>query len=113
MSEKSVFINHWLYSKPNSVTNKAGNIVLISKGCVGPIETYEWGIDDKNIPYVCYEWLENDLFKDSSYCKSITKQELLDVINSEIQKFNECGLNEWSGLLEDAIAKFDLGNPES
>ena len=53
------------------------------------------------------------MFKDSSYCKSITKQELLDVINSEIQKFNECGLNEWSGLLEDAIAKFDLGNPES
>lgn len=44
MSEKSVFINHWLYSKPNSVPNKAGNIVLISKGCVGPIETYEWGI---------------------------------------------------------------------
>ena len=37
---------------------------------------------------------------------------LLDVINSEIQKFNECGLAEWSGILDEAIAKFDLGNQE-
>jgi hypothetical protein len=27
MSEKSVFINHWLYSKPNPEPNKAGNVV--------------------------------------------------------------------------------------
>ena len=38
---------------------------------------------------------------------------LLAVINSEIQKFNECGLAEWSGILDEAIAKFDLGNPRS
>lgn len=60
MSEKSVFINYWLYSKPNPEPNKVGNIVLISKGCFEPIETYEWGIDGKNTPYVCYEWLENN-----------------------------------------------------
>ena len=53
------------------------------------------------------------MFKDTSYCKSITKQELLDVINCEIQKFNECGLAEWSSILNDAIAKFDLGNPKN
>ena len=62
--------------------------------------------------------MKNLFLETIGYIQSLIRNQiklemLLDVINSEIQKFNECGLAEWSGILDEAIAKFDLGNPRS
>ncbi len=112
MSEKPVFINRWLYHKPDLVPNKEGNIVLISKKSFGPLEIFEMGIDSNNIPYECYEWLENDWFEDFSYRKNITNQDLINVINLELKIFNDNGLSEWSCIINGVIDRLNSADTE-
>lgn len=103
MKKNSVFIERWLYSEPDLLPNKDGNIVLISKASFGPVEYYEWGIDSDNMPYECYKWLENDYFEDENYFKNIKKEELLKQINSTISLFRSNGLSEWADTYEKII----------
>ena len=58
MNEKYVFIDRWCYTMPNTVPDEDGIIVLISKKSFGPLEVYEWGLDNNHNPYERYEWLE-------------------------------------------------------
>ncbi len=110
MSEKSVYMNRWLYDKPDLVPNKDGDIVLISKKSFGPLEAFEWGIDRNNIPYESYEWLENEWLEDTSYRKNITNQELINILNSEIKNFSDNGLSEWVCIFYGVIDKINSGN---
>lgn len=105
MKKNSVFIGKWLYSKPDLLPDKDGNIVLISKASVGPMEIYQWGIDSNNIPYESYKWLEDDYFKETSYFMNITKEELLNEINSTVSLFRSNGLSEWADTYEKIIEK--------
>ncbi len=100
MKNNSVFIGRWLYSKPDLVSNKDGNIVLILKASVGPLEVYEWGIDSNNIPYERYKWLENDYFEETSYFKNINDEELLRQIELAASIFRSNGLSEWAEIYE-------------
>ena len=45
LNNKTVYIEKWVFNKPKLMPNQDGNIILISKGCFGPVEVYEWGID--------------------------------------------------------------------
>ena len=67
MNEKFVFIDRWCYTMPDTAPDEDGIIVLISKKSFGPLEIYEWGLDNNHNPYERYEWLENDLYEDEKY----------------------------------------------
>lgn len=95
MKNKSVFIEHWCYTKPELIPNENGDIVIIKKMSFGPLEVYEWGIDFNNTPYEWYNWVENDFYKYENYRKNITKEELFNQILSLILLFKENGLSEW------------------
>ena len=95
MKNKSVFIEHWCYTKPDLVPNKNGDIVIIKKVSFEPLEVYEWGIDFNNTPYEWYKWVENDFYEDENYRKNITREELFNQILSVILLFKENGLSEW------------------
>lgn len=103
MKSSSVFIGQWLYSKPDLVSNKDGNIILISKASVGPLEVYEWGIDSNNMPYECYKWIENDFFENENYFKNIKREELLKQIDLVILLFKSNGLSEWVDIYEKIV----------
>lgn len=103
MKNNSVFIERWLYSKPDLVPNEDGNIILISKASFGPLEVYEWGIDSNNSPYECYKWIENDFFEDENYFKNIKREELLKQINSVISLFKSNELPEWVDTYEKIV----------
>lgn len=104
MKKKSVFIGKWLYSVPDPLPDKDGNIVLIKKASVGPLEVYEWGMDSNNIPYESYKWLEDDFFEETSYFKNIDNEELLRQINSTISLFKSNGLSDWAEMYEKYIS---------
>lgn len=103
MKNNSVFIGRWLYSKPDLIVNKDGNIILISKVSFGPLEVYKWGIDSGGIPFECYKWLENDFFEDENYFKNIEKEELIRQINSVVSLFRSNELPEWADIYEKII----------
>ena len=67
LNNKTVYIEKWVYNKPKLMPNQDGNIILISKGCFGPVEVYEWGIDANKQAYERYEWLENDFYQGDNY----------------------------------------------
>lgn len=48
MNEKFVFIDRWCYTMPIPLRMKDGIIVLISKKSFGPLEIYEWGLDNES-----------------------------------------------------------------
>lgn len=77
MKNKSVFIEHWCYTKPELIPNENGDIVIIKKMSFGPLEVYEWGIDFNNTPYEWYNWVENDFYKYENYKKILQKKNYL------------------------------------
>ena len=103
MNNEWVHIGRWCYTKPNLIPDKNGNIIFISKKSFGPLEIYEWGMDRNNIPYELYKWLENDFYEYENYCRSITKEELLQRINRAILIFNRNGLVQWVKTYEKII----------
>lgn len=107
MKENYIFIGRWIYTKPNLSPNEKGNIVLISEKSFGPLEIFEWGLDPKGTPYELYEWLENDFFEDSNYCKTITKEEWLKQINRVISLFDKNEFFQWSNLYKVIIRRLN------
>lgn len=106
--EASVFINRWLYDKPDFNRNSDGDIVLISQKSFGPLEIWEWGLDSDNIPYEEYQWCEDDYFADLSGRKQITADELLKVIQSTCKLYDQNGLSEWSDILRNTQAELNF-----
>ena len=103
---KECFIERWLYTRPDLVPNKDGNIVLISKKSFGPLEVYEWGLDADNNAYELYEWLENDFYEDESYYRNIGREELERQIHSIILLFRNNGLPKWADFYEKMIETY-------
>lgn len=103
MKDNYVFIGRWYYEKPELSPNKEGNVVLISMKSFGPLEIFEWGTDRNNEPYELYQWLEDDFFENSNYCKNITKEELLKQIEKVISLFDKNGLSDWVDLYKTII----------
>lgn len=96
-------IDRWFYTKPDFVPDRDGNIVLISKKSVGPLEVYEWGIDSNKNAYELYKWLENDFYEDESYFRNIETEKLLEQIHSVISMFRNNELYEWADFYEKII----------
>ena len=92
----SVYIGDWSYSMPDMKANSEGNIVLIKKLSFGPLEVYEWGLDNNRLPYEKYKWVGNDFFEDENYIKQITRAELISQIRNLIRVFTENELPEWA-----------------
>lgn len=107
MNNNYVFIGRWYYEKPDLSPNKDGNTVLISEKSFGPLEIFEWGLDCNNEPYELYQWLEDDFFEDSNYCKTITKDELLKQIDRAVSLFEKNGLSDWVGLYKAIIERLN------
>ncbi len=102
---EEVQIERWFYTKPNLIPNKEGNIVLISKKSFGPLEIYEWGINQDQNAYELYSWLENDFYKDESYCIDIEMERLLEQIQSVVALFQTNGLPKWVDFYETLIER--------
>ena len=98
---KFIFIDRWCYTMPDYVPAEDGNIILISKKSFGPLEVYEWGLDNNNNPYERYEWLEDDFYEGYKYCKTITREELQEITTPDcrVEKFEFYGGKEY-GLYE-------------
>lgn len=107
MKDNYVFIGRWYYVKPDLSPNKDGNIVLISEKSFGPLEIYEWGLDRNNKPYELYQWLEDDFFENSNFCKTIAKEELLRQIDRVILLFEKNGSSDWVDLYKAIINKLN------
>ena len=90
-----LFVDRWVYRKPNFSPDKNGNIVMISKCSFGPLEVYEWGIDDDGKPYEMYKWCENDLYEDENGTKNITFEELSRKTDEVRQLAADNGLSDW------------------
>lgn len=97
-----LFVDRWVYHKPNLTPDKNGNIVIISKCSFGPLEVYEWGIDSGGKPYEMYKWCENDFYDDANYTKNITPTELVRKVSGMIRLTADNGLSDWSRLFEEA-----------
>lgn len=107
MKKGYVIIDGWIYDRPDLSSDKEGNIVLFSKKCLGPLEIFEWGLDQDQNPYERYAWLEDDYFEDLNYCRTITKEELLKQIAIAVALFEENGLSEWVHLYEGMIDRLN------
>ena len=103
MSKKCAFIGRWCYSMPDAEPNDEGRIVLIRQASFGPLEVYDWGIDEEGIPYEEYEWCENDWFKDDNYFRHISKEELEEQIEKLIGTFTEHGLSEMADAYKNVL----------
>ena len=111
MNEKYVFIDRWCYTMPNTVPDEDGIIVLISKKSFGPLEVYDWGLDNNHNPYERYEWLENALYEDEKYCKNISEEELLKQIFGIISIFKSNGLSDWINFYMEILGRLAPGLP--
>lgn len=96
----TVYIEQWLYRKPQLTPNQDGNIVLISKGCFGPLEVYEWGIDADRQAYERYEWLENEFYQYDNYRIKIEWKRLRQQIQNVIVLFRNNGFPDWAEQYE-------------
>ncbi|MDE6363849.1 MAG: hypothetical protein K2L86_06225 [Lachnospiraceae bacterium] len=107
IKNNTVYVDRWLYHKPQFMPNQDGNIILISKGCFGPVEVYEWGIDANKHAYERYNWLENDFYTYENYCITIEREQLLQQIQDVILLFKNNDLPEWAEMSETILDKFN------
>lgn len=109
MKNKTVYIEKWVYNKPRLMPNQDGNIILISKGCFGPVEVYEWGMDANKQAYERYEWLENDFYQSDNYWITITQEQLQQQIQNVIVLFRNNGFPDWAEMYETILEQLNLG----
>lgn len=95
-----LFIDRWVYHKPNLTPDESGNTVIIQMLSFGPAEVYEWGINSGGKPYEMYKWCENDFYEDENGTKNITFAELGRKINEVRQLAADNCLSDWVGIYE-------------
>ncbi len=98
-----LFIDRWIYSKPESKPNKDGKIVVISMKSCGPLEVYEWGIASDRTFYEKYVWCENDLFEDTSYERKISKESFLEQIEKVEELIKDTDLKDWTYVYDEIV----------
>ena len=101
MKDSTIIIGRWhyRYEKPPRDTGTDG-VVILSRHSVAPAEIYKWGVDAQNRPFERYNWCEDDLYKDSSACKSITKEELLRQLEDAALLFRKNGYEAPAATLD-------------
>lgn len=100
---EQLFIDRWIYSKPESKPNKDGKIVVISMKSCGPLEVYEWGIASDRTFYEKYVWCENDLFEDTSYERKISKESFLEQIEKVEELIKDTDLKDWTYVYDEIV----------
>ena len=81
---------------PDTVPDEEGIIVLISKNLSGPLEVYEWGLDNNHNPHERYEWLEKMLcMRTKNIAKIFQKKNYSKQIFGIISIFKSNGLSDW------------------
>ena len=98
--EKLVFLDPWRYSAPAQAPNDEGDTVLIRAASIAPLESWEWGVDREGRPYEQHRWLENDFYEDENVRRSISREELLETIDSLIRQLREKREAEWAEVYE-------------
>ena len=98
--EKLVFLDPWRYSAPAQAPNDEGDTVLIRAASIAPLESWEWGVDRDGRPYEQHRWLENDFYEDENVRRSISREELLETIDSLIRQLREKREAEWAEVYE-------------
>ena len=83
-------MNNFLYDIPTLIPDKDGNIVIINKYSLGPIETLTYGITKDKKFYLDWEYPEfgEELVRDY---KIISKERILQVLELEIEKCKNNG----------------------
>ena len=94
--EKLVFLDPWRYSAPAQAPNDEGDTVLICAASIAPLESWEWGVDREGKPYEQHRWLENDFYEEENYRRSISREELLETIDSLIRQLRENREEGWA-----------------
>jgi hypothetical protein len=100
MKDGAVSIGRWHYSVPPDAAGVRENSVVISMHSVAPAEIFEWGINTERQPYEQYKWCEDGFFEDGSYCKVISKTELLNKLENMITLFKANGHGDLAANLE-------------
>ncbi|MBR5371539.1 MAG: hypothetical protein IK130_04920 [Oscillospiraceae bacterium] len=77
---KDIWIDRWLIEPPQESPDENGERILICMKSVGPLEVWEWGIRDGNLPFMRYKWLENDFYEDDNRTEHLCMAELLEKI---------------------------------
>ena len=96
---KSLFADRWVYSKPHFPPDE-GKKVFISKCSFGPLEVYEWGLDEIGKPFRRYQWCEFDPFE---IVNEITIEELRQKIQAMINLVTEHAIYDWAALYEEIL----------
>ena len=81
------------------------NSVLVSMHSVAPAEIFEWGINAEKQPYERYKWCEDGFFEDGSYCKTISKAELISKLDDMATLFKANGHADLAAKLETVKAR--------
>ena len=105
MREKTIVIGRWHYAEPSPYAGAGEEAVILSKHSVAPAEIYEWGVDAGKQPFERYAWCEDDLYADSSYCKAVSKAELLRRLENAAGLFRANGYGEPAAELERIITQ--------
>lgn len=95
-------MDRFLYDIPTLKPDKDGNIVIINKYSVGPIETLTYGITQDNKFYLDWEYPEfNDEELVRDY-KIITKERILKALELEIERCKKNGEIQFTQKYEEA-----------
>ena len=90
-----LYIDRWYYDQPSAQPDAEGRIVVISKKSIAPLEVYQWGLTADHKCYEKYSWCENDFFSDSYYEKEISKEALIEQIETMKNLIRDTELSFW------------------
>lgn len=84
-------MDRFLYDIPTLESDEDGNIVIINKYSLGPIETLTYGITKDKKFYLDWEYPEFNDEKLARDYKIISKERILKALDSEIQRCKKNG----------------------
>ncbi|MGN0396008.1 MAG: hypothetical protein ACI4EF_11645 [Coprococcus sp.] len=103
IKNRQLWLGPFLCNPPTLEADKDGNKVIIRRLCFGPLEVYEWGLNEKGEPYEKYEWCENDLYEDDNYSKVITREEFIKEIDHMKKVIKDTEFVSWLEIYEEAV----------
>lgn len=105
-------MSKFFYKKPSLEYDSHGNMEIINKRCVGPIEVIIYGITKNKEFY--FDWTYPEFYPDDSELERdyriISKEEMIEEINVEINICKNQGNNELAEIYEYAIKMIKSNN---
>ena len=99
----NLWVNDFLCFPPDLNVNDDGNIVIIKRACFGPLEVYEWGINQNGKPYEIYQWCENDFYEDQNYTKEISNEAFIKQIEYMKEIISNTEFSSWNAIYDKAV----------